>query len=200
MALNSVYNGFDKHDVVTMEVMLPGTRYPAERRAVFYREALAAIRALPGVESAAAGNSLPVIGSPRGGSWFHRYGTPELPPSQRQTAIIRVVTPGYFRTLRIPVLRGREFTREETRLRAGFLVNDAFVKEYLSGVNPSAVDGVDAAKIVGRCRCVRHSRRIGQRQPAPTFFYSHLKAGKAYAVRAANGPPRRRCAVNAIAN
>src|SRR4030095_15974240 len=99
LALNATNKGFDKRDVLTMEVQLPGARYQAERRTAFYRDTLNAIRALPGVEAAGAANSLAVVGGPRGGSWFHRLGTPELPPPERPVTLIRVVTPGYFRTL-----------------------------------------------------------------------------------------------------
>ena len=60
IALNNANNGFDKHDVLTMEIRLPDVRYTPERTRAFYREAVAALRALPGVESAAAANSLAV--------------------------------------------------------------------------------------------------------------------------------------------
>jgi putative ABC transport system permease protein len=137
IALNATDNGFDKQDVVTMEVGLPPVRYPAARRTAFFHDILSAIRALPGVESAAAGNSLAVIGTPRGGSWFHRLGTPELPTNERPAALIRVVTPGYFRTLRIPVLRGREFTdADEASPTQSFVVNKAFADAHLSSVDP----------------------------------------------------------------
>ena len=61
---------------------------------------LTALRALPGVEAAAAGNSLATIGSLAGGTVFHRLGTPHMPLNERPIASIRVVAPGYFSTLR----------------------------------------------------------------------------------------------------
>ncbi len=92
---------------------------------------------LPGVESAAAGNSLPVIGGPRGGTGIHILGTPEVPMNDRPNVVVRVVTPGYFRTLRIPVLRGREFTdADDSNPTPGFVVNDAFAKANLAGSDP----------------------------------------------------------------
>ena len=137
MALNEADNGVDRHDVLTMEIGLPGARYTPERRTAFYRDAVAALRALPGVEAVAAGNSLPVIGSPRGGTIFHRLGTPELPMNDRPIATIRVVTPGYFRALGIPILRGREFTDADDAVPTpGFIVNDAFAKAFLRDVDP----------------------------------------------------------------
>jgi putative ABC transport system permease protein len=54
-------------------------------------------------------------------------------------ATIRVVTPGFFKTLRIPVLRGREFEESDPGGAAsGFIVNDAFVRAYLAGLDPLA--------------------------------------------------------------
>jgi len=137
IALTRAHNGLDRHNVLTMEMQLPETRYTPERARALYREAVAALQALPGVESAAAGNSLAVVGSLRGGSWFHRRGTPELPVYERPGAMIRVVTPGYFRTLGIPVLRGHEFTPvDDVSATSGFVVNEAFAKTFLSDIDP----------------------------------------------------------------
>ena len=140
LALNGADNGVDKHDVLTMEVALPGARYPDERRVIFYEEAVASLRALPGVFDAAAANSLAVVGSPRGGTIFHRVGTEKKALSESPVATIRVVTPGYFRTLGTPMLRGREFVAaDDTTPTPGFVVNQAFVKAYLKDVDPLSV-------------------------------------------------------------
>ncbi|PYN02426.1 MAG: hypothetical protein DME02_25270, partial [Candidatus Rokuibacteriota bacterium] len=55
VALNRAHMGFDAHDVLTMRVAVSPARYSAERCREFYREAVARVRALPGVETAAAG-------------------------------------------------------------------------------------------------------------------------------------------------
>jgi putative ABC transport system permease protein len=181
IALSRVNNGFDKHGVLTMEVGLPGTRYTPERRVAFYRDAVSRLRALPSVESAAAANSLAVIGTPRAGTVFHRLGTPELPINDRPAAFIRVVTPGYFRTLRIPVLRGREFTEaDDANAAAGFIVNEAFAKAYLSDVDPLAVslsvwmeDENPHLPVIGVVGNV--SEGSVRDNPQPTVFYSHRR-------------------------
>jgi putative ABC transport system permease protein len=140
IALNDADTGIDKQNVLTMEIGLSATRYTPEQRVQFYRTALDTVRALPGVQSAAAADSLAVIGSPRGGTVFHRLGTPEQPANESPTATIRIVTPDFFRTLRVPVLRGREFTPlDDATPEPGFVVNDAFVKAYLSDVDPLTV-------------------------------------------------------------
>ncbi|HEX6462913.1 MAG TPA: ABC transporter permease, partial [Vicinamibacterales bacterium] len=113
IALDRAPMGFDAHDVLTMTVAIPPARYSGERPRDFYREALTRLRALPGVESAAVAASMPMIGSPRGGTSFHELGTPERTGNQRPRTVVRMVAPGYFRTLRIPVLRGREYTDED---------------------------------------------------------------------------------------
>ncbi len=179
IALNGANTGLDKWDVLTMEVGLPGTRYTPERRVQFYRQALDAIRAVPGVESAAAADSLAVVGSPRGRTVFHRLGTPELPINERPSAVIRVVTPGYFRTLRIPVVHGREFTpADDANPAPGFIVNDAFAKAYLSDADPLSVslsvfmeDKNPYAPIIGVVSNVNEGSVRDKAQP--TVFYSH---------------------------
>lgn len=139
-ALESANNGLDRHDVLTLEVGLPGARYPVEKRVLFYRSAVAALRALPGVESAAAANSLPVIGGPQGGTVFHRLGTPEVPINERPVTVVRVVTAGFFQALGTPVIRGREFGEaDESVPLPGFIVNQAFVNTHLQGVDPLGV-------------------------------------------------------------
>jgi putative ABC transport system permease protein len=181
IALNRANAGFDKHGVLTMNVILPATRYTPERRIAFFRDAVAALRALPGVESAAAANSLAVIGSPRGGTTFHRIGTPELPMNDRPAAVIRVVTPGYFHTLRIPVLHGREFTdADAANPAAGFIVNEAFAKAFLSDVDPLTTaisvwmeDENPHLPIIGVVGDV--SEGSVRDEPRPTVFYSHRR-------------------------
>jgi len=124
---------------MTMAVALPDTRYAPPRLAEFFGRVLGDLRSMPGVESAGAGNSLPVVGGPRGGTGFHRLGTPmPATPGDLPSATIRVVTSGYFRTLRIPILRGREFDSSDEAPEAapGFIVNDAFVREFLREVDP----------------------------------------------------------------
>jgi predicted permease len=207
IALNRANNGFDKHDLLTMDIALPPTRYTPERRTLFYREAVAALRALPGVTSAAAGNSLPVIGTPRGGTIFHRLGTPEVPMNERPLTTVRVVTPGYFRTLRIPVLRGREFTEaDDANPEAGFVVNEAFARAYLSGLDPLGASlkvwmepenpHLPVIGVVGNV-----SEWSVRDNPQPTVFYDHRRlaeSGMTLFVRAAEPEALTKPAVAAI--
>jgi predicted permease len=190
-ALTSVNHGFEQQGLLTLQVSLPGTRYPIERQVAFQQELLMAIRELPGVDSAGAASSLPVIGAPRAGTRFHRLSTPVVPPTQMSSATIRVVTPGYFRTLRIPVLRGREFAHaDDTNPAPGFIVNQEFVDRYLPNVDPLREslmvrmrDENPYAPIIGVVGNVGEGSM--RSAPRPTIFYNHsqLPLGPTLLVR-----------------
>lgn len=179
IALDRAPLGFDAHDVLTMRVAISPARYPDERPRDFYREALTHLRALPGIESAAVAASLPMIGIPRGGTRFHEFGTPERPSTDLPSTIVRMVAPGYFRTLRIPVLGGREFTEaDNANPMAGFVVSETFARRYLSGRDPLATSisvRMQAENphlpIIGVVGDV--SEGSVRAAPQPTVFYSH---------------------------
>jgi putative ABC transport system permease protein len=179
IALDRAPRGFDAQDVLTMRLAISPARYPDERPRDFYRDALTRLRALPGVESAAVAASLPMVGSPRGGTSFHELGTPERPASERPSTVVRMVGPGYFRTLRIPVLRGREFTDVDNESpMGGFIVNETFARTYLSGREPLTtsisvrmMEENPHLPIIGVVGDISEgSVRIA---PKPTVFYSH---------------------------
>ena len=179
VALNGVSHGFDPKGLVTMRVALSPTKYPPERSVAFYRDAIRAVREVPGVASAAAANSLPVVGSPRAGTRFHVRSTPILQRSQMPSATIRIATPGYFRTMGIPVLRGREFTEvDDANPVPGFVVNEAFVKQRLGALDPLRQwlmvrmdDENPYAPILGVVGNVSEMSVKGESRP--TIYYSH---------------------------
>jgi putative ABC transport system permease protein len=179
IALDRAPLGFDAHDVLTMRLAVSPARCTADRCREFYREVVARVRALPSVETAAAGISLPVIGSPRGGTSFHELGTPERAAGERPSTVVRMVGPGYFHTLRIPVLRGREFTdADNANPMAGFVVNETFARTYFSGRDPFAssisvwmMADNPYMPIIGVVGDV--SEGSVRSTPTPTVFYSH---------------------------
>jgi putative ABC transport system permease protein len=79
---------------------------PSNRQA-FFTDALARIKALPGIESASFINHLPIAGDSWGFS-FAVEGRPKPKPGDSPVATYRVAFPGYFQTMRIPLLRGRD--------------------------------------------------------------------------------------------
>jgi putative ABC transport system permease protein len=179
IALDRAPLGFDARDVLAMIVAISPARYPDERPLDFYREAVTRVRALPGVESAAVGASTPMIGPPRGGTRFHELGSPERPIRDLPSTVVRMVAPGYFQTLRIPVVRGREFTdADNANPMAGFVVNETFARSYLAGRDPLAAaisvrmqDENPYLPIIGVVGDVSEgSVRVAAQ---PTVFYSH---------------------------
>ena len=130
-------NGLNPRNVLSVRVALPDSRYDRAAQIKFFQEAVERLGNLSGVQSAGAGRTLPITGVAYT-TLFHVKGTPELPPlgqSTRSDALgvrIREVAPGYFRTLRVPVLRGRDFQADDQREKAPvvFVVNEAFVRKY----------------------------------------------------------------------
>jgi putative ABC transport system permease protein len=187
MALDRVSPGFDVHDVLTLKVSISPARYPGDRSTLFFSEALARLRAMPGVDAAAAATSLPVIGSPRAGTSFHLLGSPERAANERPTTLVRIVTPGFFGALRVPVLQGHEFPDNATPA-TGFVVNETFARTYLAGRDPLATSiavWIEAdtlhqeehLPIIGVLGDV--SEGSLRNAPRPTVFYSNARLPQA---------------------
>jgi predicted permease len=114
-ALRHVETGVDTHNVLTMRVVLPETRYKEPSQVGrFFDTALARIRAIPGVQSAGAIDTLPL----QGGSVqpIVHEGAAELLPRDQPTVAVRKATPGYLQTLRVPLLRGRDIAESDTNV------------------------------------------------------------------------------------
>lgn len=178
-ALNAVRTGVDANDVLTMQVSLPVARYDREQQVEFVRQAVENLQRLPGVQSAGAARSLPVIG-PTAGTGFHVQGTSDVSMNERREARIRIATPGYFKTVGVPVVRGRDFTWDDQLPNAElvFIVNETFVKAYFASEDPLAVSmrvfmtgDPPFGRIVGVVRDVSEG---SLRNPSlPTIFYNH---------------------------
>jgi predicted permease len=114
-ALRSVDAGFDPHGVLTMSVSLPRAKYVTEaQRSTFFDTAIQRIRALPGVESAAVIDDLPL----RGGSVQPMVieGKTELLPRDQPTVAVRKITPGYLRAMKVPLVRGRDIAESDVNV------------------------------------------------------------------------------------
>jgi putative ABC transport system permease protein len=108
--LLAVDPGFKPERLLTLNLTLTGTNYGTqEQQAGFYRQLLQRTEQLPGVEAVAAVNSLPLTGD-AGNSGLTIEGRPPVSPNERPHAANRVISPDYFRALRVPLQRGRPFT------------------------------------------------------------------------------------------
>jgi putative ABC transport system permease protein len=136
-ALQSIDPGFNPENVVSLVVSFEGTREAeSNRRAIFYREVLGRIRMLPGVNSAGAINHLPLAGDMWGRS-FAIEGRPRPRPGEAATAVYRIVMPGYFETMRLPLRRGRVITGNDgASAPPVVVVSERAAHEYWPGEDP----------------------------------------------------------------
>jgi predicted permease len=136
-ALEAIDPGFNSHNVLSMVVSVAGTRSgQASQRAVFYQQLLDQVRALPDVRSASAINHLPLAGDLWGRSILIE-GKPIPHPGEAPVAVYRVVLPGYFHTMNIPILRGRDVTESDNlNSPAVVVVNEALARHCWPGENP----------------------------------------------------------------
>ncbi len=134
--LQRVNPGFDASNVLVVPVALPQNKYPeAAQRVLFFQQAVERIAALQTVESVGATNFLPLAGEDRVQS-LNIEGRP-LPPGEKLYASTRDVTPDYFRTMRIPIVSGRDFTRQDTAdTMSVVLINETMAKRYFANEDP----------------------------------------------------------------
>jgi len=127
--------GFDRRNVLIASLSLPDSRYTSAQQVQFYNQLLPRVRALPGVQSASAGWPLPLTNTGMRIS-FDIEGHP-LPQGDRNVARVSIAAPGFFETMRIPILRGREFQdTDDAKANPVVIVSQAFARKYFSDVDP----------------------------------------------------------------
>jgi predicted permease len=134
--LRSVNPGFDSRNVLTMTVALPEAKYKEPyQKAGFYKQVLERVRALPAVESAGAVSAVPLTsGSTQP---FSIEGQPVLPMADQPEVAVREITPGYIRSMHVPLLSGRDITDGDTADRPTVvLVSESFATHFWPHENP----------------------------------------------------------------
>ncbi|MCP4658522.1 MAG: ABC transporter permease [bacterium] len=137
--LGRVDPGFKYDHILTMRLTMPRSQYPdVSQKAAFVREALRRLAPLPGVRSAAVTTTLPL--SDRDVSFVGSFSIEHRRPENRGdyfTALVRRVTPDYFRTMGIPLRAGRAFTEMDDIERPGVVVvSDKMALQYWPDQNP----------------------------------------------------------------
>ncbi len=133
--MQQVEPGFDTHNLLSVEMTLPASRYPDEKaRRSFFERALAQVSTIPGVEGAALINN-PPLGGRRGISLFPIEGHPRATSMDgAPLADFRFVSPGYFELMKIRLIDGRVLTEADTDSSAKVLmVNAAYRDRYAAG-------------------------------------------------------------------
>jgi putative ABC transport system permease protein len=135
--LVAVDPGFRAERVMTFSISAPANKYPDRTTLrTLTTDIVEAMKALPGAQSVAAVSGLPMTGLfARTGVQI--VGAPPDPPSERKVTTIHIVTPEYFATIGIELLRGRDFTTTD---RSGSplvtIVNEEFARRYFDGQDP----------------------------------------------------------------
>ena len=192
-----------------MRVQLPPARYDPAQQVDFFRQAIENLEGLPGVQSAAAARDIPMSMALISGTGFRVQGEPELPPNEIPSTLVRVVTPGYFETLGIPISKGREFTYQDpvTGSPPVFVINEAFANRHLPTADPlSAALSVNMqrpdnpfGRVIGVVGNVKDGSLRGI--PEPTVFYSNSQLatpGMTLLIRTSRGPELVREAIGVI--
>lgn len=132
-SVQAVDPGFRTEGVLTVRTDLPLPKYaPTARRADFYNRVIEQVKAIPGVTEASYISFLPMVMG--GGIWA--VGLPGEPVERKteHTASMRFVTPGFFRSLDVPLRRGRDISNSDTlETQPVAVVSESFVKRYWPG-------------------------------------------------------------------
>ena len=198
IGLQAVNPGLDPSNVLTFRVSVPNAHYSDPlRRIEFFKQAAQQMAHLPGVRSASAVSYLPFNGL-AAGTRVEIAGRPPARPGEELVAVIRTVLPDYFSTVGIPFVRGRDFTFADDvpSTPHRFIVNEAFVRQYLPGEDPIGKqisarmnDENPFGEIVGVVADVKEGTL--DQGPRPTIYYvhSHLSYGQmVFVLRAENNP------------
>ncbi len=190
--------GFRPRNLLLARLALPDASYPEEAQVVsFYDQVLERLAARPGVEAAAAVSVAPLSGNETDWS-FLIEGAPLPEPGHEPATPYRAATPGSFRALGIPVLRGRAIAPAD---RAGappvVVVNESFAERWFPGQDPLGrrirMGGLDSERpwmtIVGLVGDVRH-RGLDQPPRGEVFLpHAQLAAGAMTLVVRTAGDP-----------
>ena len=136
--LQHVEPGFQAEGVTTFSLSLPAARYsdPASPRA-FVSALLSRVKAEPGVETAAVVMGLPFTSDLNVLTGFSHEGQPEPDSASMPTASMRIVSPGYFEMMKIPLRAGRSFDGRETATSPEVvLINERTAERFFPGQNP----------------------------------------------------------------
>ena len=174
--LERVRLGFEPDRLVTFQLSPPPTKYPLAGGApLLYQALLDSLRSLPGVRAAAVSSGLPFG---QGNYTTHPMlttGASVLPPEALVPIDWRIVSPGYFRTMAIPLLRGREFTDADGPASPVVIVSQATARRFWGDLDPlgrtlvRSADRRTAFTVVG---VVGDVRSTALNQDSPAVYYA----------------------------
>ena len=178
--LQHVSPGFDPKNLMTMNISLPRQKYRENQQiSSFFDQLLERVRSVPGVETVGGIDPLPMSGSD-GTTGFVVEGAPPRAVGDRPEVGERTITPDYFLTMRIPLLKGRAFNeRDREDAPRAVIVNQALANRFWP--NEEAIGkrlGFRSAdpqlwhEVVGIVGNVKHRRLDADPKPELYFPYS----------------------------
>jgi putative ABC transport system permease protein len=135
--LQSQETGFRAENVVTFDLNLPRARYPDDKNVTAaYERLVEEIRTVPGVQAVGAINHLPLVRFGFNGAVVIE-GQPPAPADKAPVVEFRIVTPGYFDAMGVPLRAGRALTARDTAASQRVVViNEAMARQFWPGRNP----------------------------------------------------------------
>ncbi len=136
MRLRDINPGFNSENMLTMNVTLPGVKYPKSANWImFYKNLVDRLEALPGVQGAGVTSVLPFSGNFDGRSLVvEDY---PKPPGEEISVDLYITTPGYLRTMAIPLTKGRDLAEQDTETAPmAALINETMARELWPNQDP----------------------------------------------------------------
>ena len=178
LRLQSEERGFDTENLLTLRVMPVPEAFPEQHEVVsFQRELVERISALPGVTAMTLASTVPFSGSTSVNTFTMVDG--ELPEGVEGRSLRQIVAPGYFRTMGIPLVRGRVFTEQDDAGAPGVvIINETMAERFWPGQDPigkqiqqGSGDEDDAGRlrtVIGIVGDVKH-RQLGEEIEAKRY-------------------------------
>jgi putative ABC transport system permease protein len=170
--LQRVDTGFNPEGVLTLRVGLPQSKYPEDAQlSAFYQQLTERVAAVPGVESSGVTNAVPLGGAP---AWSFNIEGETQDANAVQDAEAFAVSPGYFRTMAIPLLSGRLFESQDGPTTPPVtLISQTLARRFWPGREPLgarvSMDGTTWATVVGVVGGVRADSI--QKEPYPQLYF-----------------------------
>src|SRR6476620_3073674 len=182
--LRNLDPGFRADHLLTMKVDLSEVKYPdRERRAAFFDEVMRRVDELPGVQSAAVAGNLPLTYN--GDSMtIGVEGVPDPPHGQRPDVIFRAIGAGYFNTMGIPIVGGRDFTdQDKADSKDVVVISEKTAQHFWPGEDPigkrlkpgSSTSKSEWREVIGIVKDVRQNDLIAPPKMQMYFTYRQLK-------------------------
>jgi len=192
--LKAVDIGYDRENILLLELAPLLNGYSDDQNSRFFEHVIERVNQLPGVRSASLG-SMMLLGPGLTRQSIHVDGD-NTPPGEERAGWINSVSPKYFETLRIPLLRGRSFTAGDTKSAPKVaIVNQAFVRRYLGGENALGRHiGIGDTNGIAIVAVVRDGKYQDVREKTPELVYlpfeQHLEGWMNLCVRTVGDPAK----------